>query len=141
MLQAFFQQANWLAILVTAIAFFVLGSLWFSLLFGKTWQKEVEKIGITIRDPKGGEIAVKMLQTFGANALAALSMAILVFITGTSGAMHGFKLGLLCAAGFSLTSIFTASVWESRSFRLIAIDAGYPFLGILACGIILSVWK
>ena len=141
MLQSFFQHANWLAIGVSAVAFFLLGSIWFSLLFGKIWQKEVEKHGVKIGMPKGGEMAAKMLQTFICNAVAALSMGILVYITGTTGAMSGTKLGLLCGVGFAATAIITANVWESRSFKLVAIDLGYPLFGITICGLILSIWK
>ncbi len=141
MLQTFFQHANWLAILVSAVAFFALGSLWFSVLFGKIWQKEVEKHGVKIMEPKGSEIAMKMIQTFVCNLIAALAMGILVFFTDVDGLENGIKLGLLCGSGFAATSIITAHVWESRSFRLVAIDFGYPLLGITLCGIILSVWK
>jgi len=141
MLQSFFQHANWRAVVVAAVAFFIIGSLWFSLLFGKIWQREVEKHGVKIPDPKGGQIAAKMIQTFLCNAIAALSMALLVYITGTTGAVNGAKLGLLCGVGFCATSIITANIWESRSTKLVAIDFGYPLVGIIVCGMILSVWK
>ena len=140
MLQSFFQHANWLAIIVSAIAFFVLGSLWFSVLFGKIWQREVEKHGVKIKDPKGSEIAVKMLQTFACNLIAALAIGILVYFTGVIGAINGAKLGVLCGVGFSATAIITAHVWESRSFKLVAIDFGYPLFGITICGIIQAIW-
>jgi hypothetical protein len=140
MLQSFFQHANWLAILVSAVAFFALGSLWFSLLFGKTWQKEVEKAGVKIPDPKGSQIASKMMQTFVCNAIAAMAMALFIYAIGITGAVNGAKIGLLCGVGFAATSIITASVWESRSFKLVAIDFGYPLFGITICGIILAVW-
>jgi uncharacterized membrane protein YkgB len=141
MLQSFFQHANWLAILVSAIAFFALGSLWFSMLFGKTWQAEVEKHGIKIRDPKGSEIAMKMIQTFVCNLIGALAIAILIYLTGLTGAINGAKLGLLCGAGFAVTAIITSSVWESRPLKLVAIDFGYPLVGLIICGIILTIWK
>jgi hypothetical protein len=43
--------------------------------------------------------------------------------------------------GFAAAAIVIAYTWESRSFRLMAIDFGYPVVGITACSIILSVWK
>ena len=32
------QQINWLAVLVAGLAYFFLGALWYSVLFGKKWQ-------------------------------------------------------------------------------------------------------
>jgi len=141
MLQLFFNHANYWAILVAAMAYFMIGSLWFSLLFGTIWSKEVQKTGVTIKDPAGKEIGAKMIQTFIGNVLAALSLAILVYFTGISGWLAGLKLGLLCGAGFAATAIVIAYTWESRSLKLMAIDFGYPIVGFTVCAIILSVWK
>jgi len=141
MLQSFFNHANYWAILVAAAAYFVLGSLWFSMLFGNIWSKEVAKHGVTIKDPTGKEIGAKMIQTFIGNVIAALSIAILIYLTGMTGWMAGLKLGLLCGVGFAATAIIIAYTWESRSFKLMAIDFGYPIVGFTVCAIILSVWK
>ena len=51
MLQNYLSQVNLWAILVATLAYFLLGSLWFSVLFGAVWSKEVEKLGILIKDP------------------------------------------------------------------------------------------
>ena len=137
----FFEQANYWAILVSAAAYFVLGSLWFSLLFGSSWSKEVEKHGVKIDQPTGKEIGAKMIQTFIGNLIAAVAMAIVVYKSGTSGWQNGLHLGLICGFGFAAAAIFIAYTWESRSFKLMAIDFGYAVVGITVCGVILSVWK
>jgi formate/nitrite transporter FocA (FNT family) len=141
MLQSFFEHANYWAILTAAAAYFVVGSLWFSLLFGNTWSKEVAKYGVQIKEPTGKEISQKMIQTFIGNIIGALAIAILVYLTGISGWSAGLKLGLLCGFGFAASAIVIAYTWESRSFKLMAIDFGYPVVGFTACAIILSLWK
>ena len=141
MLQSFFDQANYWAILVSAVAYFVLGSLWFSALFGNMWSKEVEKHGVKIKDPAGKDIGIKMVQTFIGNLLAAFAMAVVVSLGSVSGWSDGLELGLICGIGFAAAAIIIAYTWESRSFKLMAIDFGYAVAGITACGTILSVWK
>lgn len=141
MLQSFFEHVNFWAILTAAAAYFVVGSLWFSLLFGNMWSKEVEKYGVKIKEPTGKEISQKMIQTFIGNVIAALAIAVLIYLTGISGWSAGLKLGLLCGLGFAASAIFIAYTWESRSFKLMAIDFGYPVVGFTACAIILSLWK
>jgi hypothetical protein len=140
MLSSFLSHTNYWAILVSALTYFILGSLWFSVLFGKIWSAEVQKQGIKIKDPAKNEIALKMLQTFLGNLFAAFSIAYLVYITGVSNWHAGLKLGLLCGVGFAAAAICIAYTWESRSLKLLLIDCGYAVVGISFCGIILSLW-
>jgi hypothetical protein len=140
MLSAFLSHANYWALLVSALVYFALGSLWFSALFGKIWSAEVAKHGVVIKDPSKKDISSKMLQTFICNVIAVLSIGYLVFVTGTSNWMAGLKLGLLCGIGFATVGIFIAYTWESRSLKLLMIDCGYAIVGMGLAGIILSVW-
>jgi hypothetical protein len=141
MLTSFLSHANYWAILVATLAYFVLGSLWFSALFGKVWSKEVEKHGVKINEPAKSDIAKKMLQTFTCNALAAISIAYVIFATGAPTWLAGAKLGLLCGIGFAAVGISIAYTWESRSAKLLAIDCGYAVAGITICGIIIGAWQ
>ena len=140
MLSSFLSHANFLAILVAAIAYFALGSLWYSVLFGKIWMAEVEKSGVNLHEPEKKGMTLKMIQTFLLNFVAAFSVAYLVFVSGIDNWLAGFKLGLLCGIGFAASGIATAFTWESRSIKLVVIDSGYPVFGIAICGVILSVW-
>ena len=138
---AFLAQVNWLAVIVAALAYFILGSLWFAALFGKMWSREVEKIGIRINEPTKGQIMQKMIQTFVGNVMVAIAVAYVVFVAGSVTWQNGLKLGLICGIGFAVAVMLIAFTWESRSFKLVAIDAGYPLVGIIIAAIILSVWR
>ena len=141
MLQNFLDQVNLWAILVATLAYFFLGSLWFSVLFGGVWSKEVERIGIQIKDPAKGTIAGKMFQTFVGNLIAAFSMGYIVYISHSYNWLAGLKLGLLCGIGFAAVAMIIAYTWESRSMKLQMIDTGYAVIGISLCGIILAAWR
>jgi hypothetical protein len=141
MLQTFLHQMNLWAILVAAVVYFILGSLWFSILFGGFWSREVERLGILIKDPAKGTIAAKMIQTFVGNLIAAFSMGYIVFAAHSFNWIAGLKLGLLCGIGFAAVAMIIAYTWESRSFRLQMIDTGYAIIGIVMCGIIISAWR
>lgn len=140
MFSYFLSHAHYLAILVAALAYFILGSLWFSALFGKTWSAQMAKQGIVIKEPEKGQIAKKMLQTFIYNLIAAFSIAYLVFISGSYSWLSGLKMGVLCGLGIATMGICIAYTWESRSFKLVAIDAGYAVVGMAICGTILAAW-
>jgi hypothetical protein len=140
MLSSFLSHANYWAILVAAIAYFMVGSLWFSALFGKIWSAQVKKHGVAIKEPSKKDMTMKMLQTFLGNLVSAFCLAYLIYVTGLANWMAGLKMGLLCGFGFAGASICVASTWESRPLSLVLIDSGYPALGITVCGIILSIW-
>jgi hypothetical protein len=141
MLSSFLSHANYWAIGVASLAYFFLGSLWFSVLFGKIWSAELKKQGVSIKEPASTDIAKKMLLTFLGNLIAAFSIAYLVYISGVANWLAGVKLGLLCGMGFAATGIGIAFNWESRSIKLVMIDCGYAVIGIGLCGLILSLWR
>ena len=137
----FLSQVNWLAVAVAALAYFILGSLWFAAIFGKLWIQEVEKIGIRINKPTKGQMTQKMIQTLVGNFIIVVAVAYVVFVAGSVTWQNGLKLGLICGIGFAVAVMLVAYTWESRSYKLIAIDAGYPLVGIVMAAIILSVWR
>lgn len=141
MQSTFLSQLNIPAVLVAAVAYFIIGSLWFAALFGNIWSKEVEKHGIRITKPSKGQMMQKMVQTFVGNLVVALTMAYVVFVAGSVTWQTGLKLGLICGIGFGAAVMAIAYTWESRSFKLVAIDSGYAVAGITVAGIILSVWR
>jgi len=54
---------------------------------------------------------------------------------------HGIKLGAGIAVGFSATALTIQYLWESKPFKVWLIDASYHFVGCIALGAILAVWK
>jgi hypothetical protein len=137
----FFAGLNYLAIIVSGIAFFFLGFLWYSQLFGKMWAAELEKIGLKFNEPTKGEMGKKMLISLFANTLAALALAVVIKylnLTTLSGAFH---LALLAGVGISGATIMINYNWEGKSLKSFLIDFSHMFVGIFICNIILINWK
>lgn len=134
-------EVNYVAVLVSAVVFFIIGSIWFSFLFGSIWQHELKKHHVVIKQPQKNELVLKMLLTFGANVLASICMAELVVMTGSTTALSGLMLGGLVALGFAVPALGSVFIWESRSLKLFLLDVGYPALGFIATAILLSVWR
>ena len=132
---------NWLAILVAGVAYWMLGALWFSALFGKVWAAEMEKIGIKIQPPAGGKMARMYLTTLFYNILASLGMAILIVALGVTMVGDGIKVGLMVGILFSAATQLQTTLWEGRSMKLTAIDVTYPILGTVLCSAILTFWQ
>jgi disulfide bond formation protein DsbB len=132
---------NYLAVVAGALAFWIIGALWYSpLLFGKRWQKE---IGI----PKESISKANMAMVFG---LSFVLMLVMVFgmaliltlytpeeVTWSSGLCLGGRTGLL----FAMATMGINYLYQRRSLVLWLIDGIYMIIGLGAAGIILGAWN
>jgi hypothetical protein len=130
---------NWLAILCAGAAYWVLGSVWYAMLFGRIWAAE-QKGGLEHVRPSGREMAGKMVGTFICNFVAAAVMAYLIKGIGITDLNHALRLGAAVGVGFAGTALTLNSIWESKSTVAWAIDAGYNLVGALLLAVILVSW-
>jgi hypothetical protein len=139
MLSQILLQLNWLHILVAAIAYFGLGSLWYSpILFSKQW---IQLTGINMDEPNAKEGFVKVLimcflLTFLVVAGIGLLQHFLMFVTFISGLKVGFFVGVF----FASTAISINYLYNKKPFTLYIIDCGYQTLGCGIAGAILGAW-
>jgi hypothetical protein len=132
---------NWLAILCAGVAYWVLGFVWYSLLFGGIWGAEQEKHRRETSGPAKREFAGMLFASFVSNLVASAAIAYLLHRTGTSDIQHALKLGAGLAAGFSITTLTVVHVWEAKSTKVWMIDASYHLIGCLIAAAILVSWR
>jgi hypothetical protein len=130
-------QLNIWAVIVAALATFVIGGIWYSpAVFGKAWMKENN---LTEEGLKNSN----MVKIFGLAFLLAFVAAInLAMFMGPEdkpemGALWGFLAGF----GWVATFIGTHYLFERKSFKLFLINAGYSIVALTIMGVILAAWK
>ena len=137
---SFLTDMNWLAVLVAAVAYFMLGAIWYSkALFGNTWLKSTG-INMSNTDTKKGMGGV-MAFTFLLVAITCIGLGILVHRLGLYAALSGVKLGLLTGICFAVTSISISYLYQSKPRVLWLIDGGYHLLGNVVAAVILCLWS
>jgi hypothetical protein len=141
LLENYLSSINYLAVLVTAVIFWVLGSVWFGALFGKSWMAELEKHGTKIEKPSTRIMVLKSTLTFLMNLLLVIGVGFFVHYMSLSTVIGAFKLGLLIGISFSFTTLLIAYTWENKSLKLLLLDFGYTFFGIIISSIILTLWR
>lgn len=128
-------EINWIAVLVAAVACFLLGGLWYSpVLFGKAWQRET---GLTDEQLKRGNTARIFGLSFVLALLAAWNFANFLGPRPSLalGLGAGASAGLLWVAGsFGINYLF-----ERKSFRLFAINGGYHTVQFAIIGLVLAL--
>ncbi len=132
-----FPEINYLAVLVSALAFFVIGSVWYSpVLFANAWMKE---LGFSEEKPS----TANMVKTFGISFLLMLIMAfnLAAFIGNGMGWQFGLTAGALTGIGWVALAIGINYLFERKSFRIWLINAGYMAVSFSAMGAIIGAWQ
>lgn len=139
---------NWIAILVATATAFMIGGLWYSLLFVKPWAKEM---GMKM-DKKPSAKAMRKAFALQASGLFLTSYVIAHTVQvwrpsvwGVGMEAPGWQYGLMCAfftwIGFYVPMQFGKIAWEMRSWKLFAINSGHDFVVLLAISEILACWR
>ena len=134
-LSSAFNQINWLSVIASALAAFALGSLWYSVLFGKTWQKLIK---LSDEDMKSANMPLIFGTTFILNVIGAFVLD--MFIGKDATLMTGLMAGLLVSLAWVATSLGINYLFARKSFTLYLIDAGYYVVFFAVMGIILGAW-
>jgi hypothetical protein len=132
-------RQNFPAIVVAAIACFLLEALWYSA-FLNPW---LEGIGRTRE-----WLAAQHVSFLFQSATALLSAAILAATisaftqcTGAQTAWRGMKIATALWAGCVLTTWATEYVFEVRTYTVFSINTGFWLLGMIVMGAIVGAWK
>ena len=135
-----FSALNWPAIFVAALAYFILGALWYSkALFGTWWATAV---GLNMNNPNKSKGMAKMFITsFLLIIITCIGLAILVSRLDLTITISAIKLGLLTGICFATTAVAISFVYESRPTALYFIDCGYHLAGHIIAAIILVLWN
>ena len=129
---------NWLAVIVAALANFLLGGMWYSpILFGKRWQKENNLSDEELKN-------TNQLRVFGFSLLWSVVMSVNLgmFLADKSTTLSwGAIAGFLAGFGWVAMAIFIIGLFERRSTVYMLINAGYMTLSFVLMGVIIGVWR
>jgi Na+/H+ antiporter NhaA len=132
-------DVNWLAIVVAAAAWWILGALWYAPpVFGKRW---IRAAGIPIeatQRPRAAAIVVPLIAEF----VASIALAMLARATGSTTFGEGIVLGLVVGVGLLLTTYLVEATFGNRpqAGTWFAITGAYQLLGVLIASVIVTVW-
>ena|SRR5258708_10769681 len=132
-----FQDINWLAVLASAVAAFLLGGLWFSpAMFAKQWVAALGKPPEEMGMP-GPAMALSFVVTLV--MATALSMIIhRMPAMSTFGAVH---FGLTVGGGIVAAGMASDYAFTKWSRKLYFIQASYHVIMVVLMSVILTAWR
>jgi hypothetical protein len=139
-------KVNILAILVSVVANFILGFIWYIPLFGKAWGKEMG-YDPDMQPEKSVMLRGMTFMVIGNFLFAwvlAHNLAAWMFVPGMK-EMNPLPNGLMSAIftwlGFYLAGELGATVWQKHSWKLFGINSGYQLVSLLVVSLILIHWR
>lgn len=132
---------NWLAVIVAAIAYFILGAAWYApAIFGNVWARSG---GFEIPQDQRPNPVIYLTPLLG-SILSAVALGMIAEATGTDTFGEGVVLGLIVALGFALPiSLVTAQFESTKPNRMVwgAVNGGYHIVGTLIAAIVIAAWQ
>ncbi|MEQ9662629.1 MAG: DUF1761 domain-containing protein [Parasphingopyxis sp.] len=126
-------DVNWLAVVLAALAGFVVGGLWYGPVMGKRWMAAV---GVTEEQIREGNMVKTYGFTFLLSLLASWTLAH-VFATYPDLAFSVMVLTAFgVALGFVVPALWTNYLFQGAKRSLFLIDGGYWLLFYTAMGLV-----
>ena len=135
------QQISWLPVLVSAVVAFLLGWLWYGLLFKNAWVAAAGHTPEQLEAMRKKGMAASMVGTFVANFVICAAFSILVAYLNLHVPMQGARLGVLLWIGFAATVSLVHNLYSTTKFSGFVIDASYYLVFFVVVGCILTAWK
>lgn len=132
-----FDGLNWLAILVGLVAHMILGAAWFGV-FATPWSRLAHP-GKTKEEIGAGPKWIYGVAAAGGLVTAIVLAAVLDGL-GAATVLDAVVVALALWVGFVLVKYATTYAFEYRSWTLMAIDAGYPLVSMLAMAVVYALW-
>ena len=130
-------KTNYAAVVVAAIAYWILGGVWYAVLFSKPWMA-LENI--SIEKANSMNPVLPYVVTFVLNLLIAYALAQICIWRNANTIGRGASVGVLLWIGFVGPITFTTYMYEMRPKELFAINQFYPLAGLVLMGAIIGAW-
>lgn len=134
-------EINFLAVALAALSAFILGFVWYTLLFAKPWQK---LIGMSEKDKGTGNAA--QTPNLGRLLIGSLILEVIMafnlafFIGSEATWQFGLFAGLATGLGFVGLALGVNYMYEGKSLKLWLINSGYNTVVFAVMGAIIGAF-
>lgn len=130
---------NTLAIAVATLIYFFLGAAWFTM-FMRPWLAGISRTMAELK-ASGMPPWLGYVVAFVMTAILAHVLSWIIQATGPQTAARGATIAATLWFGFVFTTWATEYAFEARGLSILAINTGYPLVGMLLMGLVIGGWK
>ena len=132
------QNLNYVHIAVCGLIYFIIGALWYSLLFRKSWIALVGRAMPTEEARKGMPLMFGI--TFVLNLIITFATACVIYFVSPNSLAGALKVAALLGVGLVGPTCAMNNMYAQRPFKLTLIDSGYHIAAIAVVSVILTFW-
>jgi Protein of unknown function (DUF1761) len=132
-------RLNYLAILVSALVYFAMQAVWFTV-FMKEWLVGIGKTADQLHQEGGSVVLAYAIAFVGALVLAA-AISWFTQMTGKQTVIRGVLIGVVAWVGFVLTTWSAEYAFEEKSLQILGINTLISLIGLVVMGAIQGAWK
>lgn len=132
-------ELNWLAIMLATLAYFILGAIWFTPLFGKAYDKALDS-----KRAKGQKWpAIYYVGPFVSALVTATATAVLLYALRVGQMSDALLLGVIVGVGYAMSISFNNAINPKTPRPLLygAVTGSYHVVGIVIVAAILFAMK
>lgn len=132
-------ELNWLAIILATVAYFMLGAIWFTPLFGNVYDAALGK-----KREKGQKWpAVYYIGPFVSSLIVTIATSILVYTLKITDLSDAMLLGLIVGVGYAMSISFNNAINPKTPRPLLygTVTGGYHVVGIIIVAAVLFAMK
>jgi hypothetical protein len=132
-------KINYPAVLVAAVVHFIIGGLWYGLIFANTF---VEIVGRAQLEQMAAQSHwSQYIVAFVTSLVLVYILAHFIQYTGAKTVAGGMQTAFWLWLGFVVTTQLPTVIFEQRKLGLYFLSIGYQLVACLICGVILTVWR
>ncbi|HEX3438332.1 MAG TPA: DUF1761 domain-containing protein [Pseudacidobacterium sp.] len=132
-------RLNYLAILVSALVYFAVQGVWFTV-FMEEWLAGIGKTAEELRQQRTSVLLAYFVGFITALVIAG-GISWLTQLTGNHTIFRGVWIAVFAWVAFILTTLAAEYAFEGRGVKSLVINAGGPLIGMVLMGAILGGWK
>ena len=132
-------RLNYLAILVSALVYFAMQAVWFTV-FTKEWLEGIGKTADQLHQ-EGASVVLAYVIGFAGALVMAAAISWFTQMTGKQTVIRGVLVGIVAWVGFVLTTWSAEYAFEEKGLRILLINTGNTLLGMVVMGAIQGAWK
>jgi hypothetical protein len=129
---------NWGAVVVAALAVYILGYLWFGLVFRKAWQR---LSGVGEAKMTAASLIVALVGAFLTSYVFQHALVFATTYLRMGGIGGGLEAGFFNWLGFVAPVTIGVVTYQKKPFTLWLLQNAYWLISLLVMGIILSAWR
>ena len=136
MILELFDELNWLAVVVAAIAWFAFSAMWYSVPpISQAWQAAAR-----VDPAQGGSFAAVLVPTFVGYLVTTVAIALLAAGTGAADVWDGLALGVVLGIGFGLVGALVTQLYEQKGPSYWLINGVNAVIAYSIVAVIVTVW-